>query len=116
MRLISILTPQASSSVPASSDAVLWDYRVPGGVKAILKKFGNDIDNAGAWGSVVWYIYKNNLLVSENIYDQVGLIIDPKEIEPIEFEGGTYLQIITWNEYASTVKVGFSAYIELWGD
>ena len=116
MRLISVLTPQASSSVSASSEAVLWEYRVPGGVQAVIKRFGNEIDNAAAWGSVAWYICKNGLSMSDNIYDQVGLITDPKEIEPIEFEGGTCLQIKTWNGYGSTVKIGFSAYIELWGD
>ena len=116
MKLLSILTPQQSSNVSASSGAVLWGYQVPGGVKAILKKFGNEIDNAGAWGSIGWYIRKNILAICDDIWDQVGLITDPKEIEPIEFEGGTYLQIKARNEYGSSVKIGFSAYIELWGD
>lgn len=103
------LSKTASAEVSAGSSSTLFSMRIPSGAKFVLNKVGCDLNTISAWGYCYFSILKNGIPVWEPyIYDQVGMIYDPRDIGPIVFEPGSLFEIIGYNGYSSSVKMGFS--------
>ena len=101
---------ETSQSVSSSASATLYSYRVPASSYIILRKLGNYLDTAGAWGSVTWKLLRNGVPVYpyENIKDQRGVGNTPADTEPVFFSGGDELSVYVTNAYGSAVICGVS--------
>ena len=99
---------EASKNVTAGSTETLFSFQVPENNILVFRKFGNDIDNMSAWGSVTFSINKNGIGVYpyENIKDQLGFLAIPKDISQIKLNPFDTLTIKVKNNYGSTIKAG----------
>ena len=99
---------ESSKSVTAGSTETLFTFQVPENNILIFRKFGNDLDIMGAWGSVTFSINKNGIGVYpyENIKDQLGFLAIPKDISQIQLNPFDILTIEVKNNYGSTIKAG----------
>lgn len=104
-----------SYSVSAGSKQTLFSYQFPARAKGRLLKFGNDVDNKSAYGSIIWRILKNGVAIYpyDNIKDCLGLITNPIDIIPISFSGGDTITVIGENNYSSTVVIACRVVFEV---
>ncbi len=116
-RMINVLKKDINISQTVNNGAtnLLFTYQVPSKQVLTLKKFGNYTDTVGAWGTITWMIWKNGIgyYPYDTVMDQVGMSQEPRDIEPIEFEGGDLLQIYAQNLSGGNIDMGISLSYEV---
>jgi len=83
----------------------------------LITHFGNYIDIVAAWGVVTWRMLKNGVHVNPYgaILDQLGRREEPREIAPINFNGGDTLTIVVTNAHTAAVQCGIAIKFEVMG-
>ena len=74
----------------------LFTFAVPQKAKMRLTHFSNYLSLPGHWGNVMWSIQRNGIGVApyNAIFDQIGISSLPREIAPINYQGGDVLTVI----------------------
>lgn len=105
---------QVSANVTAGTNADIYTLHVQPNVVLRLTAFGNYVGVAAAWGFLTWNVENNgcSLPPLQNITDQMGLLGQPVDIEPVEFPGGSDLAI----NLANAAGVPYSGGVILRGE
>ena len=105
-----------SQAVGIGATAILFTYQVPAKQTLTIKKFGNYCSVVGAWaGLAVWRIIRNNqgIFPYDDILDQLGTGQEPREIEPLVFQGGDLLVINCTNNTGGAIDMGIAISYEV---
>jgi len=107
-----------SQEVGIGATITIFEYTVP--TKSILKvtHFGNYISTVSDWGDVIWRILQNGvgLYPYDEIIDQIGMVDDPRVINPFSIPGGDSIKITITNNAAAAVGAGIALRYDIIGE
>ena len=107
---------ESSKEITAGSSKTLFSFIVPEKNILIFKKFGNQLSDTGAYGSVIFRIKINGNPVFPYHYitDQVGYLAMPKEITEFKLLPYDKVEIDAINNYGSAITAGIVFQYELY--